>query len=287
MSHAQAEGALRAADIVAFYINMPDRPARRAFAEAQYRALGIRAARIEGSALPNKTLGNLMAWQRAVDACAAALGDRAGTETFCLVAEDDALYRPLNSSEAQVLQDNGYPAWGKANTTADAGRFFAGLSAAIGALPGGLQGAWSGLHLCTLGEMISLAEADGHSLVQGNPWPHERFSTHPVYPGAPDVLLLRRSDAALYQGKLRAYVKDVEAKGSETLIDLLQSRMYTAEDSAAKAGAGGALRMFVADNPQLCQHLTDYSNDPGVRSSVGDGASARSPGKFDDSWGSK
>mmetsp|Transcript_65830 Transcript_65830/g.203915 ORF Transcript_65830/g.203915 Transcript_65830/m.203915 type:complete len:331 (-) Transcript_65830:39-1031(-) len=289
-----------AADIAAFYINMPDRPARRAFAEAQYRALGIRAQRVEASASPSKALGNLLSWQRAVDACAGGPSGSsgpsgaggpgaggAGREAFCLVAEDDALYRPIASSETKSLEDHGYPPWGKANLTADGGRFFGGLAAAVAALPGGAEGPWTGLHLCTLGEMAGLAGMVGGPRVLGAPWPRERFTDHALYPGAPDALLLRRRDAPLYRRKLGGYIRDVRAKGEDTLIDLLQSRMYDAEDAAAEAGVNGTLRVFVAGDPQLCQHLTDYSNDPGVRSSVGDGASARSPELSDDSWASE
>lgn len=276
------------ADITAFYINMPDRPARRTFAESQYHSLGIRAVRVEASARPNKHLGNLFAWQRAIDACVGDHGNRAksGSEQFCLIAEDDAVYRPINSSEAEALEEHGYPAWGKANTTADVGRFFAGLAAAVAALPGGVKGPWSGLHLCTLGEMIDLSFASRTELVVGSPWPLERFSTHLLYPGAPDVLLLRRRDAQLYQRKLLDHIKQVQKSGAKVGIDPLQSQMYSEEDAASAAGASNTLKVFAADNPQLCRHLTDYSNDPAVRSSVGDGASARNPGSFNDSWAS-
>lgn len=272
---------IKAADIRAFYINMPDRPQRAIFAEEQYHNLGIRASRIEGTAKPDKLVGGLIAWLRAVDACA----NEASVVRYCLIAEDDAVYRPIDDDEARYREKHGYPAWGKANTTADANRFFPALTAAVAALPGGADGSWSGMHLCTLGEMITLPYAKKKEIVDGSPWPNERFSMHKIYPGAPDVLLLRSHDVHLYRSKLANAIKDVQATNAGTPIDVLQSQLYTAEDAATAAGAKDTIKVFAADNPQLCQHLTDLSNDAKFRSSVGDGASARNPGSYTNKWG--
>lgn len=275
---------IQPADLIAFYINMPDRPGRRAFAEEQYHKLGIPASRVEGVAKPDKLLGGLFAWQHAVDACAKA---NSSVARYCLIAEDDAVYRPFDSEEAKKREKYGYPAWNKGNTTAIPDRFFSALTNALAAMPKGVDGPWTGLHLCTLGEMITLSFARKKEIVEGNPWPNEKFSRHKIYPGAPDVLLLQRRDAELYKSTLDDYVRKVQVNRTRIPIDVLQSKMYTDSDAVSKAGGRNAIMVLAAENPQLCQHLTDFSNEARYRSSVGDGASARSPGAYTNMWGSK
>merc|ERR1740121_3469131 len=73
-------------DIVAIYMNMPDRPARRTFAESQYKALGLTALRIEGTSKPDKNFGPEHTWLRALATC------EKRTEAFCLISEDDAVF---------------------------------------------------------------------------------------------------------------------------------------------------------------------------------------------------
>jgi len=290
------QAAIGRSDLTALFINVRERPQRRTFAEAQYRALGLKAQRIEGSGHPTRLLGLDRAWIQAASECA----NMTGSERFCLIAEDDAVYRPLDKveaehideqrtaeddavdppvdkAEAERVDEQRRPMRGQANPSAEPARFFSALAAAVANLPGGVDGPWTGLHLCTLGQRSSLTYAEEGSRVQGGPWPQERFSSHALYPGAPGVLLLRHSQARFYAEKLQARLDLTLANHMETPSDVLQSQLYSTEDAAAARGVSGTLQVFVADNPQLCQHLTDLSNDPALRSSMeNESPSARS-----------
>mmetsp|Transcript_74982 Transcript_74982/g.160562 ORF Transcript_74982/g.160562 Transcript_74982/m.160562 type:complete len:320 (+) Transcript_74982:67-1026(+) len=285
LRHANAASAARdsnldrigRADLTALYINVRERPQRRLFAEAQYRALGLKAKRIEGTSSPTRVLGLDHAWIQAASECA----NMTGPEKFCLIAEDDAVYRPVDQKEAELIDEKGWPKWGTANTTAEPLRFFAELADAVAAMPGGIHGSWAGLHLCTLGMRESLMYDDEQPVVAGGPWPEERFSMHALYPGAPGVLLLRREQARSYATKLQARLVAALANHTEPPSDVLQSQLYSAEDAAAESGSSDTLRVFVAENPQLCQHLTDLSQDFALRSSIeASPPSAREPGSY-------
>lgn len=267
--------------IVAIYMNMADRPERREFAETQFHTLGLRAVRVEGTALPNKKVGPSYTWLRALDSCAKQ------SEKLCLISEDDAVYRPVDheddraglglgqldkSSEESWLADDTLSTDSteeSANITANPPRFYAELEATIASLPGGLNGNWDGLHLCASGELSSVSYFNVGQRYEGWPWPNEKFTEHLLYSGAPGVLLLRRTSARAYHSKLQSLMEKEEAKDREHPMDVLQPMLYSLEDEAAKRepNAHDLLKVFIAARPQLCQHLADMTTDPRYASS--------------------
>lgn len=251
--------------ISAFFINMPDRPERRTFALEQYASLGIRASRIEGSSTPDKILGLDYAFLRAVGACAA------GSAELCLISEDDALFRPLYRREklrhkadgdSDDDSNDGYVPEVAPNTTADPDLFFVELAGTLAALPGGANGRWGGLHLCNKGVRDAFEYEPENRRAFGDPWPRQKFEAHALYPGGPDVLLLKRSRAQLYAEKLRVQLAMDRANHEETPIDVLQPEVYSKEDAVAQSTGHGVVDVFAAVNPQLCQHAPDLSWDP-------------------------
>mmetsp|Transcript_107980 Transcript_107980/g.170606 ORF Transcript_107980/g.170606 Transcript_107980/m.170606 type:complete len:333 (-) Transcript_107980:62-1060(-) len=271
----------RTKNIVAIYMNMPDRPERREFAEAQFRTLGLRAVRVEGTALPNKKVGPSYTWLRALDVCAKQ------PEAFCLLSEDDAVYRPVDheddkrglgqldeASDDQLsgLTDDAVSTDRSdedANVTANPPRFFDELNLTLASLPGGVNGLWDGLHLCAAGELGSVSYFDVGQRFEGWPWPQEKFTQHLLYSGAPGVLLLRRASAKLYHSKLQSLMEREQAKHLEHPMDVLQPMLYSGEDAAVARdpNCNNLLKVFVAARPQLCQHLADMTSDPRYGSS--------------------
>lgn len=262
----ESEAELRS-QIVAFYLNMPDRPARREFAEAQYAALGINASRIEGNALPDKIIGIDSAWLRAVDACAQTKAE------YCIIADDDAVFRPI--SRQQFMQETRPEDSANAVLVAEQSQFFTELSQTLASLPGdAVDHSWAGLHLCSSGIKGNLKYLKQNERALGNPWPTEKFSRHPVWPGAPDSLLLKKSSAASYAKRARDMLAELRAKKlqakkkDDVPLDVLMGKFYAHEDNATAHSDPNALSIFAAADPQLCQHLTDLSHDTRFRSSV-------------------
>lgn len=263
------------ASIVAIYMNMPDRPERRAFAEDQFRTLGLQAIRVEGTALPNKKVGPSRTWLRALDVCAEQ------TKPLCLLSEDDAVFRPVDRVEGSSDESLDDPPWladdrdeadndqpAEANVAADAEHFFTELNTTLASLPGGADGSWHGLHLCAVGELEALDYLEGRRF-EGGPWPNEKFTSHLLYAGAPGVLLLRRSESKVYRSKLQALMATEEAKHLQHPMDVLQPMLYSAEDMASEHAppSDEHLKVFMAARPQLCQHLASLTSDPKYASS--------------------